>query len=62
MKFTCPRCGMTSYNTNDVRNSYCGNCHLFFDDGFQEPLTPRTREPDAVLQANWNRQQAEKKT
>jgi rubrerythrin len=25
--FTCPRCGMTSHNANDVREGYCGNCH-----------------------------------
>jgi hypothetical protein len=24
---TCPRCGMTSHNPNDVREGYCGNCH-----------------------------------
>lgn len=24
---TCPRCGMTSYNANDIREGYCGNCH-----------------------------------
>ena len=24
---TCPRCGMTSYNLNDIREGYCGNCH-----------------------------------
>lgn len=24
---TCPECGMTSWNPNDVRESYCGNCH-----------------------------------
>lgn len=24
--FTCPRCGMTSYNPHDIRWSYCGNC------------------------------------
>lgn len=24
---TCPRCGMTSANPNDVREGYCGNCH-----------------------------------
>jgi ribosomal protein S27AE len=28
--FTCPKCGMTSHNPNDVENSYCGNCHAFF--------------------------------
>jgi len=24
---TCPRCGLTSYNPNDVVEGYCGNCH-----------------------------------
>jgi hypothetical protein len=24
---TCPRCGKTSHNPNDVREAYCGNCH-----------------------------------
>jgi hypothetical protein len=24
---TCPRCGRTSHNPNDVREGYCGNCH-----------------------------------
>jgi hypothetical protein len=26
---TCRACGMTSYNENDVRHSYCGRCHHF---------------------------------
>src|SRR5205807_7468130 len=26
---TCPLCGMTSHNPNDVKNGYCGNCHAF---------------------------------
>jgi transcription elongation factor Elf1 len=30
--FTCPKCGMRSYNPNDVRERYCGNCHLFIDE------------------------------
>lgn len=25
--FTCPACGMTSRNPNDVREGYCGSCH-----------------------------------
>jgi len=25
--FTCPRCGRTSWNPNDVREGYCGGCH-----------------------------------
>jgi ribosomal protein L37E len=24
---TCPRCGRTSYNPNDIREGYCGFCH-----------------------------------
>jgi hypothetical protein len=24
---TCPVCGMTSYNPNDIREGYCGRCH-----------------------------------
>jgi hypothetical protein len=27
--YTCPRCNMTSYNPNDIRYRYCGNCHQF---------------------------------
>jgi hypothetical protein len=30
--FTCPDCGMTSHNPNDVEHSYCGNCHEFKND------------------------------
>jgi hypothetical protein len=26
-RFTCPRCGRTSHNRNDVIESYCGSCH-----------------------------------
>jgi hypothetical protein len=29
MPFTCPRCLMTSFNQNDEREGYCGNCHAF---------------------------------
>jgi hypothetical protein len=24
---TCPRCLMTSYSPDDIREGYCGNCH-----------------------------------
>lgn len=24
---TCPICHMTSYNPNDIREGFCGNCH-----------------------------------
>jgi protein-arginine kinase activator protein McsA len=29
---TCPACGMTSHNPNDVTQRYCGNCHGYIDD------------------------------
>jgi len=25
----CLVCGMTSWNRNDVKNEYCGNCHQY---------------------------------
>ncbi len=27
--YTCPRCGRTSWNQNDVAHRYCGACHAF---------------------------------
>ena len=24
---TCPKCGRTSWNANDIHFGYCGNCH-----------------------------------
>lgn len=29
LSFTCPTCGMTSHNPNDVKFGYCGNCHAY---------------------------------
>jgi hypothetical protein len=29
---TCPTCGRTSWNPNDVRERYCGNCHAYHAD------------------------------
>ena len=28
---TCPRCERTSYNTGDIKNKYCGNCHEYHE-------------------------------
>lgn len=33
---TCPRCGMTSYNADDIEKKYCGNCHMFHSDIVRE--------------------------
>jgi hypothetical protein len=30
--FKCSRCGAVSYNINDIRERYCGRCHVFIDD------------------------------
>ena len=32
--FVCPYCGAESHNPNDVRERYCGRCHVFVDDPF----------------------------
>ena len=29
---TCQICGLTSHNLNDVREKYCGKCHVFHED------------------------------
>jgi len=36
---TCFQCGMTSYNENDVRERYCGNCRVFLEGGATEERT-----------------------
>lgn len=28
---TCPKCGKTSYNMNDIDQRYCGACHAFHE-------------------------------
>jgi len=27
--YTCPRCGLRSYNPNDIEQRYCVQCHEF---------------------------------
>ena len=29
LSITCPCCGLTSYNLNDIEQKYCGRCHMF---------------------------------
>lgn len=40
----CPQCGLTSYNPNDVRERYCGNCHQYHD-----TMVPRRVDGEFVL-------------
>lgn len=28
----CPKCGWATYNPNDIRERYCGHCHVFWGD------------------------------
>jgi ribosomal protein S27AE len=30
--YVCPRCGARSFNPNDIRERYCGRCHVFQED------------------------------
>lgn len=32
VSITCPKCGLTSFNEDDVKRRYCGACNLFHDD------------------------------
>lgn len=37
--FTCPRCGKTSHNENDLEHGYCAACNEFFIDPLcNEPM------------------------
>jgi uncharacterized membrane protein YgcG len=38
--FTCPRCDAVSFNPNDIRELYCGRCHLFFAHDFVRNRPP----------------------
>lgn len=49
--FTCPICQKTSANPNDIRNSYCGNCHLFTG----ELLARHLQVGRAAALREWNR-------
>jgi protein-arginine kinase activator protein McsA len=45
---TCPQCGMTSHNPNDVRERYCGNCHQYHDTMLRNATPHRRRRSDAA--------------
>lgn len=47
---TCPLCFMTSWNMEDVRQGYCGNCHWWTSDPFLKDL-PKTFAPRAQAPA-----------
>lgn len=41
-KITCPRCGMTSHNPNDVWHGYCGQCHEYTSPSMQARMASST--------------------
>jgi hypothetical protein len=43
---TCPQCGMTSYNPNDVGWGWCGNCH-----GYTSPVNVLERARRFIREA-----------
>lgn len=51
---TCPACGKTSYNRNDIERQYCGNCHVFIEDDvfikdeFERAKAKVVAESDAI--------------
>jgi hypothetical protein len=46
---TCPVCGMTSWNPNDVRYGYCGNCHAF-----TRGMICVEEKEDMIADSNWD--------
>lgn len=45
--FTCPLCGKTSYNPDDVREGYCGACHEWTGELRVTTLYPVSETDDA---------------
>ena len=45
--YTCPLCGRTSYNPNDLANQYCGACHQFAEPFWMQDvrIAQRLRAP-----------------
>jgi hypothetical protein len=47
---TCPRCGATSHNPNDVADGYCSRCHWWTsDDNLGTPAVLAAAEADGAL-------------
>lgn len=41
---TCPECHRTSWNPNDVKEGYCGNCHWWTSDPLLAPHFAEVKE------------------
>jgi hypothetical protein len=57
VSITCPRCGMTSHNSADVAEGYCGNCHDWTGHGTRghDPAPLEVSEPwRSAAEAEWD--------
>ena len=45
--YTCPLCGRTSYNPNDVREQYCGACHQWAEPYWMQDIRIALRRIEA---------------
>jgi hypothetical protein len=45
---TCPVCGWTSYNPNDIREGYCGHCH-----DWTTPKMTETKMAKLLVEVQW---------
>ena len=50
---TCPRCGWTSFNLNDIEQRYCGHCHTFHEDMEENPMPPFHFRPELIHLLKW---------
>jgi hypothetical protein len=39
-EYTCQHCGVVSHNKNDAKYGYCGACHKWVDDAYEERPPP----------------------
>lgn len=45
----CQTCGLTSWHPEDVKNRYCGKCHVFHEDAEIVAVTRRNYRPPPVV-------------
>lgn len=50
---TCMTCGMTSWNPGDVKNRYCGKCHVFHEDAAVGSLIESLMKEGLMKEGLW---------
>ena len=41
-RITCLRCGVTSYNRNDIEHLYCGHCHAYHEENAEDDYSDKS--------------------